>query len=96
MEVKINPATSPDGKLRAYVKLFLDNGFYINDVKILEIEKNGEKKLIVGFPAEKKVYDGAVKFYPIVRILDAKVREKVVKKILDEYKKIIEEKNGKK
>lgn len=82
-EIVIKKATSPDGKLRAYVKLILTNGFIISDIKIIEIK--GE--LRVGFPAEKKQYKDKVKFYPIVRV-EKSIKEKVVKAILDKYREV--------
>jgi len=83
-EVFIRKATSPDGKLRAYVKVITNFDIEINDIKILKIND----KYIVGFPAEKKVYeDGSIKFFPIVRIKNKEIRKKFFKRILDEYER---------
>ena len=82
-EVKVYPAN--EGKLKAYATMVFDGCFIIRDMKIIKSDKG----LFVSMPSRRKK-DGS--FKDIVHPLDAETRKKVEDRIVEEYKKVVEEK----
>lgn len=81
-EVKIY--TANEGKLKAYASMVFDGCFIIRDMKVIK----GEKGLFVSMPSRRKK-DGT--FKDIVHPLDSETRKSIEEKIIEEYKKAIED-----
>jgi stage V sporulation protein G len=74
-------------KLRAYVTITLDHCFVVRDLKVI----NGTSGLFVAMPAKKRK-DGTYK--DIAHPLNAEMRDRMEKAILNQYEKAISAEPG--
>jgi len=84
-EVKIYPVED-GGRLKAYATMVFDDRFIIRDLKVIE----GDKGFFISMPSRKRK-DGS--FRDIVHPLNSETRSEIEKTIVDEYKKLLEEKS---
>ena len=82
-EVKIYLAN--EGKLKGYATMVIDGCFIVRDMKII---KSDTKGLFVSMPSRRKK-DGS--FKDIVHPLNAETRNMIESKIIEEYKKAVEQ-----
>lgn len=75
---------SRESKMKAVVSITLDEIFVIHDIKIIE----GAKGLFIAMPSRKSA-DG--EFRDIAHPINSETREWLQNRILDEYKKALEE-----
>ena len=81
-EVKIYPAN--EGKLKAYATMVFDNCFIVRDLKIIQSDKG----YFVSMPSRRKK-DGS--FKDIVHPLNAETRKLIEERLIEEYKKSVDE-----
>ena len=81
-EVKVYPAN--EGKLKAYATMVFDECFIVRDMKIIKSDKG----LFVSMPSRRKK-DGS--FKDIVHPLNIETRKIVEDRVIEEYKKVMEE-----
>src|SRR5687767_6198195 len=77
-EVRIFPVN--EDKLKAYVTITFDHCFVIRDLKVI----NGNSGLFIAMPAKRRK-DGT--FKDIAHPLNSETRDKMERKILDEYQR---------
>ncbi len=82
-EVKIYLAN--EGKLKGYATMVIDGCFIVRDMKII---KSDTKGLFVSMPSRRKK-DGS--FKDIVHPLNSETRTEIEEKIIEEYKKAVEQ-----
>ena len=82
-EVKVYPVKE-SGRLKAYATVVFDNCFIIRDLKVIE----GDKGFFVSMPSRRRK-DGS--FRDIVHPLDSDTRTSIENRIVEEYKKSIEQ-----
>jgi len=82
--VSVFPVKEPQGKLRAFVRMVLNEQFQLTQMRLYE----GDAGLFVGYPIDPSVKgdDYRQMFYPLTREL----REEVDKLVIAEYLKMME------
>ena len=76
-EVRISPAKG--GKIRAFASIVVDEGFIINDLRVIEGREN---QLFVTMPA-RKARNGQMR--DIAHPLNRETREAIDERVLEEY-----------
>lgn len=79
-EVRIRLVDKEDSKLKAVASMTLDECFVIHDIKVIE----GEQGFFISMPS-RKTPNGEYK--DIVHPLNTETREVIIKRILEEYQK---------
>lgn len=82
-EVKVFPAKE-SGRLKAYATIVFDNSFIVRDLKVIE----GDKGFFVSMPSRRRK-DGT--FRDIVHPLNSEMRQTIEDRIIEEYKKVVEQ-----
>ena len=82
--VSVFPVKEPQGKLRAFVRMVLNEQFQLTQMRLYE----GDAGLFVGYPIDpaQKGEEYRQMFYPLTREL----REEVDKLVIAEYLKMME------
>ena len=81
-EVRVFPMN--EDKLKAYATITFDNCFVVRDLKVI----SGNTGLFVAMPSKKRK-DGS--FKDIVHPLNIETRKIVEDRVIEEYKKVMEE-----
>lgn len=83
-QVFVAPIREPQGKLRALVRLILNEQFQLTQLRLYE----GAEGLFVGYPIDQSIRGEEYRqiFYPLTREL----REKIDKIVIAEYHRILE------
>lgn len=84
-EVRIRLVDKEDSKLKAVASMTLDGCFVIHDIKVIE----GEQGFFISMPS-RKTPNGEYK--DIVHPLNTETREVIIKRILEEYQKELDNK----
>lgn len=84
-EVRIRLVDKQDSKLKAVASMTLDECFVIHDIKVIE----GEQGFFISMPS-RKTPNGEYK--DIVHPLNTETREAIIKRILEEYQKELDNK----
>ena len=82
--VSVFPVKEPQGKLRAFVRMVLNEQFQLTQMRLYQ----GDNGMFVGYPIDPSVKgdDYRQMFYPLTREL----REEVDKLVIAEYLKMME------
>ena len=78
-QVKVFPVT--EEKLKAYVSIVLDDCFLVSDLKVIQ----GPNGLFISMPSKRKKNG---EFKDIAHPLNRETRERMEKRILDEYERV--------
>jgi stage V sporulation protein G len=78
-QVKVFPVS--EEKLKAYVSIVLDECFLVSDLKVIQ----GPNGLFISMPSKRKKNG---EFKDVAHPLNRETREKMEKRILDEYEKV--------
>ena len=84
-DVRVRKVTK-EGKMKAVVSITIDDEFVVHDIKVIE----GPERLFVAMPSRK---DESGTFRDIVHPVTAEARKDMEEKIIDEYKRYLEEHN---
>ena len=78
-QVKVFPVS--EEKLKAYVSIVLDECFLVSDLKVIQ----GPNGLFISMPSKRKKNG---EFKDVAHPLNRETREKMERRILDEYEKV--------
>jgi len=84
-QVKVFPVN--EEKLKAYVSIVLDECFLVSDLKVIQ----GPNGLFISMPSKRKKNG---EFKDIAHPLNRETRERMEKRILDEYGRVVAKEPG--